>query len=69
MQVTKRSVLTGREHTREIEVEAEALEAWRSGRDGRLIQIAFPNLSADDREFLLTGSTPEEWESAFGEED
>ena len=26
-----------------------------------LIQNAMPNLSADEREFLMTGITPEEW--------
>jgi hypothetical protein len=28
---------------------------------GELIQDAFPFLSDDEREFLLTGTTPEEW--------
>jgi hypothetical protein len=28
-----------------------------------------PHLSADDREFLLTGTTPEEWNDAFPEND
>jgi hypothetical protein len=33
-----------------------------------LIQEAMPNLSADDREFIMTGITPEEWNSAFPDE-
>lgn len=33
-----------------------------------LIQDLFPYLSDDDREFLLTGITPEEWDSAFPDE-
>lgn len=39
-----------------------ALECWR---DGELIQNAFPMLSADEREFIMTGITPEEWNRAF----
>jgi len=33
-------------------------DAWKGGE---LIQNAMPNLSADEREFLMTGITPEEW--------
>ena len=39
---------------------------WREGRG--LIQDCLPYLSADEREFLMTGLTPEEWERTFGEE-
>lgn len=31
-----------------------------------LIQEAMPNISADDREFIKTGITTDEWEGAFG---
>jgi len=34
------------------------LELWR---DGMLIQDAFPMLSFDEREFIMTGLTPEDW--------
>lgn len=37
---------------------------WLSGR-GKLVQDAFPNMSADDREFLMTGITPAEWAAMF----
>ena len=40
-------------------------QSWQSGA---LIQNAFPELSADAREFIKTGITPEEWEAMFGEE-
>ena len=33
-----------------------------------LVQNAFPDLSADDREFILTGITPEEWDQIFGKD-
>lgn len=35
---------------------------------GVLIQDAFPTLAADEREFLMSGITKEEWESIFGKE-
>jgi len=49
------------------------VEQYKQGvndyRNGKLIQDAFPFLSADEREFLLTGMTPEEWELEFGDEE
>jgi hypothetical protein len=41
----------------------EQYDAWRNGA---LIQRAMPQLSADEREFLKTGITPEEWKKIFG---
>lgn len=64
--ITKRSVLTGAVHTRTIDVTTEQLDAYENGV---LIQDAMPHLSLDDREFILSGSTPEEWEAVFGDED
>jgi len=37
-------------------------------KSGSLIQDAFDFLNPDQREFLMTGMTPEEWEEMFGEE-
>lgn len=65
--LTRISRLSGKEHTREINITVEQLAEWMRG--SVLIQDAFPHLSADDREFILTGATPEEWEEAFGSED
>ncbi len=66
MLITKKSVLTGVIREREIDVTDEQLELWNSGV---LIQYAMPHLSPDDREFLMTGITPEEWDETFGEDD
>lgn len=63
MQITRKSGFTGIIHTREINVTQEQLDEWQSGV---LIQIAMPHLSADDREFIMTGVTPEEWDETFG---
>jgi hypothetical protein len=65
MQITRTSGFSGVEHTREIDVTEEQLQRWQNGE---LIQNVMPHLSADDREFLMTGITPEEWDAAFGKE-
>jgi hypothetical protein len=67
MTVTRTSPFSGKVNTREIPVTQEQLGAWFE-RKG-LIQDIMPNISADDREFIKTGITPEEWDEAFGEED
>jgi hypothetical protein len=67
MRITRTSTLTGVTHTRDIPVKPEDLGAWLVG--GMLIQSALPYLSAEDREFLLSGTTPEEWATLMPEED
>jgi hypothetical protein len=65
MKVTRTSPFSGQTNTREINVTPEQLEAWQSGRK---IQDVMWNVSADDREFIMTGITPEEWAETFKEE-
>lgn len=65
MLITMRSQLSGKESTMDLDVTfGQIAELQSPGR--RMIQDIFPNLSADEREFLLTGVTPEEWATAFG---
>lgn len=64
MQVTKRSALTGDQHTLDIAITPEEWKRWKE--DGELLQNVCPHLSKDDREFLISGCTPEEWKAAFG---
>ncbi len=66
MLITRKSMISRKEHTREINVTQAQLDAWQSGT---LIQNAMPLLSADDREFIKTGITPEEWAETFGKGD
>lgn len=61
MKISRRSQLTGIVHELEIDVTQAQLNAYKKG--GILLQEAFPNLDADDREFIKTGITPEEWET------
>jgi hypothetical protein len=35
---------------------------------GVLLQDAFPNLTTEEREFIKTGITPEEWDEYFGKD-
>ncbi len=65
MLIKKKSGLTGNTSTMDIAVTAVQIAAWQGGE---LIQNAMPNLSPDEREFLMTGITPAEWASVFGEE-
>jgi hypothetical protein len=69
MQITKVSQATGVEHTREIQINPDDYYYWEAhrGMAGGFIQDAFPSLSADDREFLISGTTPEEWDDLFGD--
>ena len=49
--------------------ETEFDEGMNRRAQGAHIQDAFPNLTADQREFLMTGATPEEWDAIFGDND
>lgn len=64
MQVTKRSALTGKEHTLEIDITPAQWAEWKAGG---MIQDVCAHLSAADREFLISGSTQEEWTKFFGD--
>lgn len=59
MLITRTSMLSGITRTLELDVTEEQYRAWQ---DGALIQNAMPHLSADDREFILTGITGQEWD-------
>lgn len=67
MEITKISVLSGKQNTMDIPItEAEYQAVLNRGQN--LIQHIVPHLSADHREFLMTGITPQEWDEAFGDE-
>lgn len=48
----------------EIDITEAQMVEWQQGA---LIQNAMPNISDDEREFILTGLLPDEWEALFGE--
>ena len=62
MKITRTSRLTGKTSVMDLNLTQAELDAWV---DGMLIQDAMPQLSAEEREFLMTGITPAEWDSVF----
>lgn len=63
MKITRTSWISGRTHVMDIPVSQEQVDLWV---EGALIQDVMPDLSPDQREFMISGSTPEEWEEYFG---
>jgi len=46
-----------------VTVEEEKYERYMNGISP--IQFIFPDMSTDDREFLISGFTPDEWDKYF----
>lgn len=68
--ISKRSMISGKIHEMEIPLtEEQYTEGLNKMDNGVLIQNAFPMLTDDQREFILSGITPEEWDETFPEED
>jgi hypothetical protein len=66
MLIEQRSPVTGKVNVMDIPVTIEQLERWQNGE---LIQNAMPHLTPDEREFLISGCTPEDWNEMFAEEE
>lgn len=47
---------------RDIDVTEEQLKRWE---DGELIQDVMPHLTLEEREFIMTGMTEDDWEDLF----
>ena len=60
MMIQRTSMLSGK--TRKLDIPCTQADLDRYYNDGMLLQHAFPHLSADEREFIKTGITSEEWE-------
>ena len=65
IEITKKCPFTGKMNTRKIPVAKAKYDKWERGETRALIQQYFPELSPDDREFILTGCTPEMWDEKF----
>ena len=65
MIVRRRSDITGIVHEMDLPVTDEQIAAYQAGRLG-MVQDAFPELTPDQREFIMTGITPEEWDQFLG---
>jgi hypothetical protein len=68
MIITRTNHIDGQENSMEIPSlnEAQFVRGEIARSEGALIQNVYPQLSADEREFLITGITPELWEKIFG---
>jgi len=68
--ISRRSPFSGKVNTMTIPLSEDeyAKGLHDIGANGMLIQVAFPTLTADQREFLRTGITPEEWANIFSKE-
>jgi hypothetical protein len=62
MLITRKSQITGKTHQQEIPVTSVQIARWESGE---LIQDVMPELTPEQREFLISGITEEEWQRAF----
>lgn len=63
MKVTRRSHFTGKVRTLDLPVTSEQLIRLD---EGEMIQAVLPHLSDDQREFLISGVTADEWETFLG---
>ncbi len=67
MLIHKVSPISNKLNSMEIDVTCSQIYDWEV--EGMLIQQAMPNLTADEREFIKTGITPQEWDDMFGGEE
>lgn len=65
MKITRTSVVSGVTRTMDLPITEEQYSAWQNGD---LIQNAMPHLSVEQREFILSGTTQEEWDGMYGKE-
>lgn len=64
MLIRRTSAFTGVTRERDIPCDPEHFAQWQLGAN---IQSVMPYLSNEDREFIKTGVTQEEWNAAFKE--
>jgi len=64
MKITRTSMFSNIERTKDLPITEDQLNDWNNGT---VIQKAMPNLSPADREFIITGVTNDEWQKQFKE--
>ena len=64
MKLTNKSILTGKMNTMDLPIFTQDYERmfkdWQE--NGKLIQEVFHMLTPEQREFIMTGVTPQEWD-------
>jgi hypothetical protein len=66
MIIERQSIVSGKTYQMELDITQQQLNDFANGKLG-LIQEAFPQLSIDEREFIISGIHPAEWRELFGE--
>lgn len=66
MKITRISPLTGIEHTMDLDISTDQLQRYNNGE---LIQNVLSHLSDDEREFIISGCTPEDFNTLFPEDE
>lgn len=70
MLISRTSRISGETHALELDITSEQLDRIENRFGSKeLIQDIVPHLSIDEREFLMTGITSEEWNKMFGEDE
>ena len=67
MRITRRNMFNREANefnTYDLNITEDQLKAYN---DGELIQRAFPNLNADEREFIMTGCPIGSWDEIVGD--
>jgi len=67
MTITRTSQISNITRSLELDITQEQWDRYLKGNEN--IQQIFPNLTAGEREFILTGITDEEWDKAFPDDD
>ena len=70
MLIARENIITKTTSTMDLDVTEEQITDWvtsRHSKGGRLIQDIMPNLTPEEREFLISGIKPDEWDELFGE--
>lgn len=65
MEITRKSLISGIVRTKDLPITQEQLDRFNAGE---YVQRVFPELPKEDREFILSGITKEEWDNTFKEE-
>jgi hypothetical protein len=66
MEIFRKHPFTGAERSIKIAVTEKQLDNWSKGM---LIQDAMPNLTSDEREFIISGLLPKEFDEIFKDDD
>ena len=63
VEVERVSPLTGNINKMYLDVTPEQVAEWNNPQRTKLIQDIFPNLTQDEREFIMTGYTIADWKA------